>query len=56
VSKIGVQVPWENIPGDTRLMIIQLRKYNPAEELLIGLTNAGHGDRSSIGTWSREYL
>ena len=39
MSKIEAQVPWADIPGDTRLMIIKLRKYNSAKELPIGLTN-----------------
>jgi len=52
VSKIEVQVPWAEVPGDTRLMIIELRKYNPAEELLVGLMNTG--SQGQVINWNTE--
>ena len=47
VSKIEAQGLWENDPEDTRLMIIELRKYNEVGVLLIEMVIAGlwgHGD------------
>jgi len=52
VSKIEAQGPWENIPEDTRLMIIELGKYNNVGALLI---EKATGSRENIcyqdGDW-----
>ena len=41
MSKIEAQGPWVNIPRHTRLMIIELRKYNKVEALLIETASTG---------------